>query len=470
MAMNRWLRTLVEIAVAGTLVACSTGEAAAPVPGAVPATSGGEEQTTSAVTYHEHVAPILQRRCQTCHVSGGIAPFALTTYEESSAASRSIVDMTGARLMPPWGAHDTPDCKVTRPWKDDIRLSDAEIDTLKKWHEAGAPEGDPAKAGAPQTPPPSTLPDASLTLKSDSGFAMSGTVDRLRCFVLDPKLDALTFVDAIHIEPEQRNVVHHVLVFVDPTGASGAKADANGQYDCFGGSGIDGTRLLTAWAPGGRPGVLPQGIVMPIEAGSKLVMQVHYHAAPGVSAPEDHTRLLLRFTNQTPQYLAFTQLIGNFRTSSGGPGVLLEPPFEIAPNAKDHVETMQVSIPAEIRGRSTSNLRLLGAAGHMHYVGVSEDIHVKRAASGEDECLLAIPKWDFDWQRGYQYDVPIDQLPKVTTNDTLTVRCKYDNTMSNPKMARALKESGQTTPQLVTMGESTLEEMCLGAFVFVLPL
>jgi hypothetical protein len=33
-------------------------------------------------TYQADVKPLVEQRCQSCHVEGGIAPFALTTYDD----------------------------------------------------------------------------------------------------------------------------------------------------------------------------------------------------------------------------------------------------------------------------------------------------------------------------------------------------------------------------------------------------
>lgn len=455
-----WVGLFSFVAVA----ACGTGEAASPTAPEPPPPAAGR---AAAVTWYADVAPIVQKRCQSCHVSGGIAPFALTTFDEAKPMASAIVDVTERRIMPPWGAHETADCKPTRPWKDDLRLSDRELATLQAWHEAGSPEGDPATAPPAATPPSRTLADPSATLRPEVGYATSGAADELQCFVLDPKLAADAFVEGIHVVPERPEVVHHVLVFVDPTGASRTKADANGRYPCFGGAGIADASLLAAWAPGGPPNELPSGVGAPIPAGALVVMQVHYHAAGAPSAAPDRTRIDLRYAKQTPSKLAVTRLIGNFKGPlPDGASGLVTAPFEIPPGERDHVETMKLKVPDTLRGKPVKDLRLLATGGHMHYVGVAEDVRIRRA-DGSEECLLAIPRWDFDWQRGYVYDAPVDELPLVVPGDELSIRCTYDNTMQNPKMARALAESGQSAPQLVTLGESTLDEMCLASFRFV---
>jgi len=41
------------------------------------------------------------------------------------------------------------------------------------------------------------------------------------------------------------------------------------------------------------------------------------------------------------------------------------------------------------------------------------------------------------------------------------VRCTYDNVLTNPGVAEMLAEVGLDAPQDVSLGEGTLDEMCL---------
>ena len=104
------------------------------------------------MTFHRDVEPILQRSCQGCHAPGGIAPFSLMTYTDVRTYAEPMVQQTAARIMPPWHAEKTAECSVPFGWKNDIRLSDAEIATLAAWRDAKTPEGDPNDAPAPITP------------------------------------------------------------------------------------------------------------------------------------------------------------------------------------------------------------------------------------------------------------------------------------------------------------------------------
>ncbi len=52
------------------------------------------------VTYARDVQPLVQSRCQGCHREGGIAPFALETYEQVAAqadAMRAATSRAGPR-------------------------------------------------------------------------------------------------------------------------------------------------------------------------------------------------------------------------------------------------------------------------------------------------------------------------------------------------------------------------------------
>src|SRR5512140_3824828 len=57
-------------------------------------------------TFTKDVAPILQRSCENCHRADGVAPMALSTYEEVRPWARAIKQRTGigprAGVMPPW--------------------------------------------------------------------------------------------------------------------------------------------------------------------------------------------------------------------------------------------------------------------------------------------------------------------------------------------------------------------------------
>ena len=59
----------------------------------------------SAVTWAEHVAPILHANCVSCHRPGQTAPMSLLSYDETRPWAKSIRKVTTDRTMPPWFAN-----------------------------------------------------------------------------------------------------------------------------------------------------------------------------------------------------------------------------------------------------------------------------------------------------------------------------------------------------------------------------
>ena len=99
----------------------------------------------SGVTFTKDVAPILQRSCENCHRADGVAPMALSTYEDARPWARAIKQRTGigpkAGVMPPWYVEKNIGIQQ---FHNDPSLSEAEIATLARWADSGAPRGNPA--------------------------------------------------------------------------------------------------------------------------------------------------------------------------------------------------------------------------------------------------------------------------------------------------------------------------------------
>ena len=94
----------------------------------------------TAPTFTKDVAPIFQRKCEACHRPDSIAPMSLVTYQQARPWARSIKARVSEHSMPPFQIDKT--VGVTK-FKNDDSLSDAELATIVKWVDAGAPQGDP---------------------------------------------------------------------------------------------------------------------------------------------------------------------------------------------------------------------------------------------------------------------------------------------------------------------------------------
>src|SRR5262245_5303944 len=124
------------------LILCASG----------PPTIAQEKRRDSAeIAYTKDVASIFQKNCLQCHQPGAIGPMSLTTYQEVRPWARAIKEKVLRGEMPPYrydrnvGIQDL---------KYDLRLTEAEMQTIAQWVDSGAPQGDLANL-----PPPIAFPD-----------------------------------------------------------------------------------------------------------------------------------------------------------------------------------------------------------------------------------------------------------------------------------------------------------------------
>lgn len=409
--------------------------------------------------WHEDIAPLVAAHCQSCHLSGGIAPFAMSSYDETRPWAPVMAAAVMDATMPPWHAVETDECQPPFGFKHDARLSAAEQALFQGWADAGAPEGDPKLAAPLPEPPSLDLAGATRTVLSSAELDLpaAGFVrDYFHCLSIDPGNSETVYLDGLQVIPGNRGVVHHVLIYVDPNGASASWAGGV-KKNCGGGAGISGpVQLIGGWVPGALPIEPPADVGSELPPGTRLILNVHYHAA---ATPEvdTGTGLALRWKTTPPRWSSLFQLIG-----APGLGTSLNGPLMIPAGAKGHVEEYVWTVS---NGGQTIpdlvDIRLWAALNHMHKVGVDMRVSIEDRDTGVETCLLQTPRWDYNWQRSYAYDTPITSAHRVRGGDKIRVRCTYDNSLDNPGVRDILTEVGLDFPVDITLGEGTLNEMCL---------
>lgn len=409
----------------------------------VPPDASGDT-TMGGTTYHEHVRPIIENRCQSCHVEGGAGPFPLETWQQVEPMGPALVFAVESGEMPPW--HFDEDCRDIQYSR---ALSPDELATMTAWRDGGFAEGDPGNYVAPQKPEVAELGQADLVIAPAEGYAASKDApDDYRCLVIDHTFESAARVVATDVLPGQRSVVHHVLIYAVPAAAQAAldakvaaEPDSPG-YTCFGGPDVETDGLVAAWVPGSPPYKFPDGAALTIEAGSKLVMQVHYNTIAVTDPPTDLTQLAL-WTMPEAQEPTHDVLLTNMPVR----------PLEIAAGDPSVTEEQIHDVPG--------NAIVIGAAPHMHQIGTSASAYLVRP-DGSEECLANIPRWDFNWQQFYQYQ-PEDHV-QVTSADKVRVSCTFDNSAENQAVVNGVKQP----PRDVTWGEGSFDEMCLVYFMVLL--
>ncbi len=229
------------------------------------------------VTYSNQVSRILNKHCVSCHREGEVAPFAMTKYDEVSGWADAIAEVVQQRRMPPWLA----DPKYGH-FANDRSLPEDEKQILYQWAAAGAPQGDPKELPEPpkfvdgwQLPKD---PDAIFYMrKREYSVPATGVVD-YQYFTVDPGFKEDKWIRAIEARPGNRAVVHHIIVFASPKGAS--RDEGRRQF-------------LVGYAPGAMPLLLPPGFAKILPAGYELLFQVHYtpNGKPGTDRSQSWHRL-----------------------------------------------------------------------------------------------------------------------------------------------------------------------------------
>ena len=382
------------------------------------------------VTFSNQVVRILQDKCQTCHRTGGIAPFSLVSYGDAYENRDKIVEQTSQRIMPPWHVDST--CAA---YEDDPSLTPQQIETFSRWVASGAPQGDPR-----DLPPSRTFPDGWELGAPDAVLSMPEPMtpdftngDVYRCFVLPTNYGENRFVSAVEVSPGVREMVHHVILFVDANGAAPAldAREPGPGYTCFGGPGFEvtlGSSGLGGWVPGNRPRRLPDGVGMSLPRGANVVMQVHYSSKSTVRRPDSSSVGLYFANGVVNKRLLFVPVINQT--------------FTIPAGASDH--EVRAAIPF-----LPFPVHVLNVTPHMHLLGRKMTV-TATLSDGRQVCVVNVPDWDFHWQGTYTYKTPL-ALPFGARLD-LTAR--YDNSVGNP-------ENPNQPPRDVGWGENPTDEMCI---------
>ena len=379
------------------------------------------------VTFSHDVAPILYRRCAPCHHSGGVAPFSLLTYQDAAKRAQSIATVTRQRVMPPW-------LPAAPHFRDERRLSNAEMATLSHWAAAGAPAGNLSAApAAPHFRDGWQLGEPDLEAKMALDFAVPADgSDLYRCFVAPMTIAQDHWVRAVDMRPGNPQVVHHAILFEDISGTA-RKRDTGSGYDCFGTPGFLPARGLGGWTPGSLPYQAPDDMPELLHAHADLVLQVHYH--PFGRAVTDRTAVALYFTDRKPTRHAQDIPLGSNR-------------IDIPPGDRAYKVTDHFSIPVDVD--------VIGINPHAHYI-CKDMLGYAVLPNGTRRTLLHIPDWNFNWQQQYLYPTP-GRLPAGTD---LAMEFTYDNSDDNPR-------NPSHPPRRVVWGPSSTDEMA-GLHIAVVP-
>ena len=368
------------------------------------------------ISYHDTIAPILEERCVECHQVGGIGPWAMTSYDMIKGFSPMIREVIRTDRMPPW--HSDPNIGS---FLHDRSLTSNEIKTLVHWIEAGSPRGegyDPLADPRESLPDwPLGVPDLILTVPSFDVPA-TGVVDYQRPYVVNP-LEEGKWLRASTVKVGSRESVHHVL-----TGYLKKIPKSGQSNEVRWGASVGG------YAVGAESMIAREGLGTYIPAGGAIGLQMHY--TPFGREVTDTTQIGLYFYDKRPPRMLRNSVIMDFS-------------IEIPPEKANHAETAYLEFPKDAE--------LFYAFPHAHYRGQSSTLAI-RYPDGREEMILSLPKYDFNWQRAYEFKDPI----KIPAGAKLIARYTYDNSTQNAANPDPSKK--------IVWGDQSFEEMLYTAISY----
>ncbi|HYL78027.1 MAG TPA: cytochrome c [Bryobacteraceae bacterium] len=380
------------------------------------------------VTFAKDIAPIFQAKCEECHRKGTNAPMSLITYDETRPWARAIKERVLTHQMPPWHLDKTVGIQK---FQNDRSLNDAQIDTIVRWVDSGAPLGN-----VKDMPPAKQWPDddswvlakqfgqPDFVIKSEPYTVPAQGQDVWWKPATEIPITETRWVRAVEMRPATvagRRVTHHALARLeqDEPGAGGDDAAAL----------ANGPGLLMEWAIGKAYDTYRPNTGKLLLPGARIRWDIHYHAVG--EATRDHVELAIYLypKGEVPKYRTRLTLFG-----ATALGTLDIPPNTVTETQAYHV----LPQPA----------RLENFQPHMHLRGKGMAMEAI-LPDGTTRMLSYVDHFNFNWMNNYIYaDDAAPVLPKGTV---IHVTAWHDNTTAN--------RNNPDPNQWVGYGDRTIDEM-----------
>ncbi len=371
--------------------------------------------------YATEVAPIIVENCAECHREGGIGPFAMNSHLMLQGWSPMIREVLMTKRMPPMQVDPS-----IGHFDNAAYIDDAELQTLVRWIDAGAPKGvfaaDPLSNLEYADVKSWQLGEPDFIVKTPvQEIPATGVMDYINVDVELP-FEEDKWVKAVQFIPGDETVLHHLLTYVTAPAEDfdGGEADQSSVA----------RRFLEGYAPGKVEAmVFPEDTGVLIPAGHKLSMQFHF--TTNGRATTDETTLGMYFYDEPPAHENFTRSVSSM--------------FVIPPHASNH----------EVHGTYVFNNEVVvnGLRAHMHFRGKDMKFSVE-LPDGTMEDLLSVPNYSYAWQPTYQ----LSEAKLLPAGTKVHVTGAFDNS--------ALNTANPDPDEQVTFGLQSWEEMFIGYWTY----
>ena len=392
-------------------------------------------------TFSKDVAPILQAKCQSCHQPNSIAPMSLMTFQEARPWARSMKERVSSRQMPPW--HIDKSVGI-QSFQNDMSLSDEQIDTIVRWVDGGAPQGDP-KDLPPAVPPVTTNEWRGVT----NGFGPPDVVIKSSEYTMpaqhqdvwyrptsDIPITEPRWIRMVEIRPSNlraRKTLHHSVAYqvLSPDNVQAVNTGiAPGPSSVSADDAVNRRPMIMEWAIGKGYDRYRDDTGKLLMPGEKISWDQHIHAVGEEIPTGSELGIWFYPKGQEPKkrsYLvAFT---GIDRTKM----------LDIPPNSIAHTEGFTVL---------KENTMITNFQPHFHLRGKAMEVEAI-LPDGNKQLISYVGNFNFNWMTNYIY--ADDAAPVFPKGTVIHVAAYYDNTTAN--------KNNPDPEQWVGYGDRTVDEM-----------
>src|SRR5260221_6158102 len=397
------------------------------------------------VTFSKDVAPIFQAKCQECHQPNSIAPMSLITFQDVRPWARSIKERVASRQMPPW--HIDKSVGVQH-FKNDMSLSDDQLDTIVRWVEGGAMQGDRKDLRPPKPlvtdnewkavrdgfgPPDLVVKSSEYTMPAEHQDVWYRPASALA-------LNEPRWVRLVEIRPSSlkaRKIIHHSIAHLvlkdDPDSVNTGTATGPGGRGLGGNDPdaiVNARPQLMEWAIGKGYDLYRPGTGKLMLPGESITWDMHIHAVGEEITGGSEVGVWFYKKGEEPKKRSY--LIGFT-------GIDRTKMLDIPPNSMAMTEGFTVL---------KENALIENFQPHFHLRGKSMQVEAILPDGGR-QVLSYVGNFNFNWMTNYIYDD--DYAPLLPTGTVIHVTAWYDNTKAN--------RNNPDPDQWVGFGDRTVDEV-----------
>ena len=398
--------------------------------------------TNQQVTFSKDVAPIFQAKCQECHQPNSIAPMSLITYQEARPWAKAIRERVITRQMPPW--HIDRSVGVQK-FKNDMSLTDEQVDTIIRWVDGGALQGDPK-----DLPPPKPLVTDNEWKGVRDGYGPPDLIIRSPEFTMpaehqdvwyrpmsDIPLTEPRWAKMVEIRPTNlkgRKILHHSIAYLvlnnDPDAVNKGTSTGAARLQNDDDNLVNRRPQLMEWAIGKGYDLFRPDTGKLIVPGEKIAWDQHIHAVGEEITAGSEVGIWFYKKGEEPKHRSYLVGFTGIRGTRN---------LDIPPNSLAMTEGYTVL---------KENAILENFQPHFHLRGKSMQVEAI-LPDGSSQIVSYVGNFNFNWMTNYIF--ADDAAPAFPKGTVIHVSAWYDNTRNN--------KNNPDPDQWVGYGDRTVDEM-----------